>query len=191
MYAPASIMPSRPILNTPAFSEICSPRPASSNGTPAVTAPNSSETRKGSVNKAFMFQAACRLRRRLIQIFDQGQEQQQQRHQHQHIVLRHADPARGALAAHHQRREKQREADDGVAVEAREKHQRHDQQPKAGFQSARTVPQTPRTSTAPARPIRPALRAKANIVSRSTLNPACTAAARLAPRTCSFNPKAV
>ena len=43
-------------------------------------------------------------------------------------MLRHADPARGTFAAHHQRREKQREADDGVAVEARQKYQRDDQQ---------------------------------------------------------------
>src|SRR5262249_51342663 len=45
-------MPSMPMLSTPAFSEICSPRPASSSGTPAVTAPNSSDVRKVSVSSA-------------------------------------------------------------------------------------------------------------------------------------------
>src|SRR3984957_9481994 len=120
-------MPSRPIFSTPAFSEICSPRPARSSGKPAVTAPNSSETRNGSVNNAFI-SVGSRFAAGLIQIFDQGQEQQQQRHQHQHIVLRYADPACRALPAYHQCREEQRESDDGIAVEAREKHQRYHQQ---------------------------------------------------------------
>src|SRR5262249_45063389 len=47
-------MPSMPILSTPAFSEICSPRPASSSGTPAVTAPSSSAVRKVSVSSTSM-----------------------------------------------------------------------------------------------------------------------------------------
>src|SRR5689334_13109304 len=105
-------MPSMPILSTPAFSEICSPRPASSSGTPAVTAPNSSEVRKASVSNPSIALSPDPLAALVIEIFDHRQEEEQQGHQHQHEMLRHADPARRAVAANHQHREEQGESDD-------------------------------------------------------------------------------
>src|SRR5258706_332375 len=107
-------MPSMPILRTPAFSEICSPSPASSSGTPAVMAPSSSEVRNGSVSRASMSSPEPSRRpfaAEMIEVFDDSEENQQQRHQHQHEMLRHADATRCALAANHQCRKKQRESD--------------------------------------------------------------------------------
>src|SRR5688572_1513847 len=101
-------MPSMPMLSTPAFSEICSPRPASSSGTPAVTAPNKSVVRKASFNRTSM-SGSDPLAALVIEIFDHRQEQEQQPHQHQHEMLRHSDAPRRAVAADHQGREEQRE----------------------------------------------------------------------------------
>src|ERR1043165_73245 len=98
-------MPSMPMLSTPAFSEICSPRPASSSGTPAVTAPNRSAVRKVSVISACMALGSDAFAALMVEILDHRQEDQQQCHQHQHEMLRHADAPRGAVAADHQRGE--------------------------------------------------------------------------------------
>src|SRR4051812_32585227 len=123
-------MPSMPMLSTPAFSEICSPKPASSKGTPAVTAPNSSAVRKGWVSRPSI--SAHLLAANVIEVFARRQEDQQQRPQHQHEMLRHADSARRTVAADHQRREEEGEADHTVAVEPRQEDQRHDQQAEGG-----------------------------------------------------------
>src|SRR5690349_10854785 len=98
-------MPSMPILSTPAFSETCSPRPASSSGTPAVTAPNSREVRKASVSSPSIDLYSNALAALVIEIFDHRQEEEQQGHQHQHEMLRHANAPRRTVAADHQRRE--------------------------------------------------------------------------------------
>src|SRR4051812_25693129 len=98
-------MPSMPMLSTPAFSEICSPRPASSSGTPAVTAPNKSAVRKGCVSRPSI--SARLLASDVIEILDHSQEDQQQRHQDQHEMLRHTDPPRSTVAPDHQGREEE------------------------------------------------------------------------------------
>src|ERR1700686_1057030 len=121
-------MPSMPMLSTPAFSEICSPSPASSSGTPAVTAPNSSEVRNGWVSSASMALGHQAFAAHMVQIFDQSQEDEQERHQHQYVVLGHTDPPGRTLAPDHQRGEEQSEAYDRIAVEPREENDRHHQQ---------------------------------------------------------------
>src|SRR5262245_36109779 len=97
-----------PILSTPDFSEICSPRPASSSGSPAFIAPNSSETMKVWVSSRSISSGSRPLAALVIEILDHRQEDQEQGHQHQHEMLRHADTARGAVAADHQRGEQER-----------------------------------------------------------------------------------
>src|ERR1700728_3599848 len=101
-------MPSMPILRIPAFSEICSPRPASSKGTPAVTAPKISVLRKASVRSALTVLGLRHLPAAVIEEIDQSEEQKQHADQERHEILRHADPSRRAFAADHQHREEQR-----------------------------------------------------------------------------------
>src|SRR5258705_4072988 len=112
-------MPSMPILSTPAFSEICSPRPTNSSGTPAVIAPNSSEVRKGSVKRLCMVSALGPGLAAMIEILDQRQEDQQQRHKHQRVEGRHAHTDRGTLAADLKDGEEHHEGDRGNTMETR------------------------------------------------------------------------
>ena len=52
-------MPSMPMLSTPAFSDTCSPRPASSSGMPAVTAPEKRGQEGGGEQASMLAYAAC------------------------------------------------------------------------------------------------------------------------------------
>src|ERR1700722_4296625 len=103
-------MPSMPMLSTPAFSEICSPRPASSKGTPAVTAPAMRAVRKDWVRRMLM--SECSLGGSSlpapIEVLDQGEKQEHQRDQNKDVVLRDPDMACGAFAASHQSGKEQR-----------------------------------------------------------------------------------
>src|SRR5215468_8512341 len=98
-------MPWMPILSTPAFSEICSPSPARSSGTPAVTAPNNREVRNGSVSRASTLSGLHAAAAQMVEILHHRKEYEQQGHEDEYVVLRHADAPCGALAADHQRRE--------------------------------------------------------------------------------------
>ena len=63
-----------PMLRTPAFSEICSPSPASSSGTPAVTAPSTSEVEEGFGEEALHQLSSARCAVALVGIFDERQQ---------------------------------------------------------------------------------------------------------------------
>ena len=77
------------------------------------------------------------------------------RRHHECEEIGDVEKARRALAADREHREQEDEGDRREAIKAGEEDERHHSQPEGWFQSARTLPSTPRISTAPASPRAP------------------------------------